>query len=231
MDDFLKAHEDAIEGTLTMFDRIIFRGYLSNLFPDGAFARFLNANGVLLKDFSVFVQQTSAELKAHVEQMASAAGRPYEYLETATTKASGESKEKRARVMAARDNIREGLICVFAVVEPCKSFIVQGQRASQKLVVMCKARKCLHFYLYFLDAEFGFMHVRLQSWFPFDLQVYINGQGWLAQRLTAQGLTFERYDNTFLHLQEAVATQVLCDDFAHREWARVLDAFARRINP
>ncbi len=231
MDDFLQAHEDAIEGTVTMFDRLIFRGYLSNLFPDGAFARFLRANGVLLKDFGVFAEQTSAGLKAHVEQLAAAAGRPYEYLESATTKASGESKEDRARAIATRDHLGEGLICVFAVVEPCQSFSVQGNRAAQKLVVTRKRRKCLHFYLYFLDAEFGFMHVRLQSWFPFDLQVYINGREWLAQRLTEKGLTFERYDNTFLHLQDPAVVQTLCDEFAHREWARVLDAFARKVNP
>lgn len=163
MDDFLKIHADAIEGRLTMFDRIIFRGYLSHLYPDGAFARFLNANGVLLKDFSGFVQQTSAELKVHGEQMAADAKRPYAYLESATTKASGQSKEGLARAIAERDDVTEGLICVFAVVEPCQSLIVQGQRAAQKLVVARKRRKCLHFYLYFLDAEFGFMHVRLQS--------------------------------------------------------------------
>ena len=231
MDDFQQAHVDATEGTLTMFDRIIFRGYLSNLFPDGAFARFLGANGVLLKDFRGFVQQTSAELKVHVEQMAADAGRPYEYLESATTKASGTSKEDLARAIAARDHVTEGLICVFAVVEPCQSLIVQGNRAAQKLVVTRKRRKCLHFYLYFLDAELGFMHVRLQSWFPFDLQVYINGREWLAQRLSAQGLTFERDDNTFLHLADPAVAQALCDEFAHREWARVLDAFARKVNP
>jgi len=179
MDDFQKAHEDAIEGTLTMFDRIIFRGYLSNLFPDGAFARFLNANGVLLKDFRVFVQQTSAELKAHIERLAAEAGRPYQYLEAATTKSSGTSKEELARAIAERDHITDGLICVLAVVEPCQSFTVQGNRAARKLEVKRKRTKCLHFYLYFMDPEFGFMHVRLQSWFPFDLQVYINGRdGW-----------------------------------------------------
>jgi hypothetical protein len=75
------------------------------------------------------------------------------------------------------------------------------------------------------------MHVRLQSWFPFDLQVYINRREWVAQRLSAKGLTGERYDNTFLHLQDPAAVQALCDDFAHREWARVLDAFARKVNP
>lgn len=91
--------------------------------------------------------------------------------------------------------------------------------------------KCLHFYLYYLDAEFGFMHVRLQSWLPFDLQVYLNGREWLAQRLSAGGLTGARYDNTFLHLQDPATVQARCDDFAHRAWARVLDAFARKVNP
>lgn len=205
MNDFEKVHADVVEGTLTMFDRIIFRGYLSNLFPDGAFARFLNANGVLLKDFSVFVQQTSAELKAHVEQLASEAGRPYKYLASATTKASGTSKEDLARAIAAQDNITAGLICVLAVVEPCQSFTVQGNRATQKLEVKRKRTKCLHFYLYFMDAEFGFMHVRLQSCFPFELQVYINGREWLARRLAEKGLAFERYDNTFIRLQDPVA--------------------------
>lgn len=47
----------------------------------------------------------------------------------------------------------------------------------------------------------------------------------------AQGLTGERYDNTFLHLQDPAAVPALCDEFAHRECARVLDAFARKVNP
>jgi len=53
----------------------------------------------------------------------------------------------------------------------------------------------------------------------------------VARRLLEKGLTGERYDNTFLHLQDAAAVQTLCDAFAHREWARVLNAFARRVNP
>ena len=223
MDEFLNVHQAALEGTLTMFDRLIFHGYVSNLFSDGAFARFLARNGVLLKDFAGFVQQTSAALKAHVMQLAQAAGRPYEYLAAASTKASGASKEDRARLIAERDQVTEGLICVFAVLERCQSFVVQGDQASGKLVVRRKPCKCLHFYLYFLDAEFGFMHVHLQSWFPFDLQIYFNGREWVARRLLEKGLTGERYDNTFLHLQDAVAVQTLCDEFAHREWARVLN--------
>jgi hypothetical protein len=27
-------------------------------------------------------------------------------------------------------------------------------------------RKCLHLYFYFIDRQFGLMHVRLQTWLP-----------------------------------------------------------------
>jgi hypothetical protein len=53
----------------------------------------------------------------------------------------------------------------------------------------------------------------------------------LARRLDEQGLSYARYDNALLQLQDPAAAQALCERFAHREWARVLDAFARKVNP
>src|SRR2546426_7702134 len=43
--------------------------------------------------------------------------------------------------------------------------------------------KCLVHYFYLLDPEFGFMHVRRPTWFPFTMQVYVNGHDWLARRM------------------------------------------------
>lgn len=34
-------------------------------------------------------------------------------------------------------------------------------------------RKYKYYYFYYLDKNFGFMHVKLQTWFPFIIQVYI----------------------------------------------------------
>jgi hypothetical protein len=41
----------------------------------------------------------------------------------------------------------------------------------------------LFLYFYFLDAAFGLCHVRVQTWFPFTLQVYVNGHQWLARQM------------------------------------------------
>jgi len=231
METFLSVHQDTILGTLTMFDRLIFKGHLTGLFPQGAFARFLWRQGVLLKEFKPYVETATQKMKARAQEVASEAGRPYLYLASATTKASGQSKEDLARCMAERDGVTEGLVCVFSVLEPCTSFGVQGNRQSQKLEVVRRRRKCLHFYFYILDPELGFMHVRVQSWFPFEVQVYINGHEWLALEMDRQGIGYERYDNCFLRIDNVAAVQALCERFAHRRWPRVLNTFARRVNP
>ena len=40
--------------------------------------------------------------------------------------------------------------------------------------------RCTVLFFYYLDPEFGLLHIRLPTWFPFTLQVYVNGHVWLA---------------------------------------------------
>lgn len=231
METFLNKHQEVITGTISTFDRLIFKGHLTAFFPKGAFKRFLSKQGVLLKDFADYVETATKELKTHVQRFACDVGRPYIYLETASTAASGDPKEEKAKTIAAHDKITEGLICVFSVLEMCSSFVVRANPDSHQLEVVCKPRKCLHFYFYFQDPEFGFMHVRLQSWFPFAIQIYINGREWLARQLEQRRIAYQRYDNKITHVADLAATKALCKKFVHRKWPRVLNAFARRVNP
>ena len=226
MQTFLSIHQDKIVGTLSMFDRMIFKGYLTGFFPKGAFGAYLWRKGVLLKDFGHYVQESTQKLKAHIEGLAQVAGRPMEYLTS-----SKESKEERARAIAEREGITEGLVCIFSVLEPCMSFDVRGNRQSHKLEVVRRPRKCLHYYAYYLDCEFGLMPIRLQSWFPFELQIYVNGREWLARQLDQRGIAYQRYDNKLTDIADLETAQALCERFAQRKWLRLLNAFARRINP
>lgn len=226
METFLSIHRDEIVGTLSMFDRLIFKGYLTGFFPKGAFGAYLSRQAVLLKDFSNYVQESTKKLKAHIEGMAQEAGRPLQYL--ASCKGS---KEDLARAIAKRDGVTEGLVCVFSTLETCLSFDVQGNRQTHKLEVVRRQRKCLHYYCYYLDAELGWMHIRLQSWFPFDIQVYVNGREWLARQLDQRAIRYDRYDNKLTHIADLETAQTLCERFPKRKWVRVLQALARRVNP
>lgn len=126
METLLSIPQDIITGTLSTFDRLIFKGHLLDCFPANGLAHFLSRQGVLLKDFGKYVQATSEELKAHVQRLAQEAGRPYRYLEKNLTAQGPQSKEDRARKIAQQDGVTTGLICVLAVVEPCWTFGVKG---------------------------------------------------------------------------------------------------------
>lgn len=228
---FQSVHADQILGTLTQFDRLIFKGHFTLLYPDGAFQRFLSRQGVLLKDFGQFVKQATDEVRARAEAVAAEARRPYEFLRGPSTKASGFSKEDRAKALAKRDGITQGLIGVFAALEPCTSFAVKGNRQRGRLEVVRARRMCVHYYFYYQDSEFGLMHVRLQSWFPFEVQVYVNGREWLVRRLDALRIGYRRYENALLSVDDLPRAQRLCDEFAHRRWPRVLNALASHVNP
>jgi hypothetical protein len=231
MNTFMSVHQDKLLGKLTMFDRIIFKGHLCGLFVPGSFARFMWAQGFPLKDFKRYVQQVTQQVKARAQQVAQEAGRPFLYLATNRTRARGSSKEELARAIAERDQVTAGLICVLSAVEPCTSFELRSNSRTHKLEVVPRVRKCLHFYFYFLDPEFGLMHLRLQSWFPLELQVYLNGHEWLARQLRAQGIDHACYDNCLTQVADLATAQALADRFAHRQWPRVLDAFAQLVNP
>src|SRR3954470_19420132 len=143
MNSFLELHGLSISGTINTFDRVIFKGNLNGFVPSGTFGRYLWRRGVLLKDADRFFE--TQRIRDHVASVAAAAGRPVEYLAGASTHRSGSSKEARAREIAERDGVTEGLVCVLSVVEPCRSFTVAPNRQTQRLEV--RPRKCLHHYL------------------------------------------------------------------------------------
>src|SRR2546426_10200186 len=91
--------------------------------------------------------------------------------------------------------------------------------------------KCLVHYFYLLDPEFGFMHVRRPTWFPFTMQVYVNGHDWLARRMNRLRLIFQRLDNAFLSIARPERADHLAREFARLDWPEVLGRFAPRFNP
>lgn len=226
MERFVTRYRDRIAGILTGFDRMLFRGTLRSIsHPKGA-AIWLNGRHVLLKDFSVYAQQLTDRVKAHAARLAAEAHRPIEYLESARV-----SKEDRARAIQQRDGITEGLICILSCVEPCRAVTVRANRATRRLGFVVEERKCAHLYFYYADRDFGLMHVRLQTWFPFTVQVCLNGREWLVQQLTRSGIAFTRVENCVTSVADVHTAQQLLDQLSSRRWARVLRQLAERVNP
>jgi hypothetical protein len=223
---FLDRHQDNVIGVLSGFDRILFRGTLRSISYRDGLDRFLSYHDVLLKDFGRFAGGLSQTVKAHVQDLVAQSGRPYLYLES-----SKASKEKIAERICRDDQVAEGLICVWGCVEMCQSLAIRKDSKSKKLKLVSAKRQCLHYYFYYLDRDFGLMHVRLESWLPFSIQVCLNGREYLARRLERAGIGFQKRDNCFIEIDHLKRAQEMLDDLVTRKWEHFLHMLARRVNP
>jgi hypothetical protein len=226
MNHFIQKYEENTIGVLSGFDRLVLRGTLRGLAFTAGMMSFLSRMGVLLKDFGGYVQKTSERLKEASCAAARRLERPIVYLASAETR-----KENEARQIAQRDGIDEGLICILTCVEPCRSYEVHRDRSRKHLVLEARRRKCLHLYHYWIDPFFGFMHARIQSWFPFGIQVCLNGREWLARQMDREGMAYRRRENCFPWIENLPRAQKLMDRLPRISWQAILRRIARQLNP
>lgn len=226
MQSFIQRHASSVMGVLNGFDRIRFRGSMRWLCYAAGLGRHLSAIGVRLTGFKEFTQSVSAQVRASIEGVAHAAGRPIQYLAKSSI-----SKEECARRIAERDGIREGLIAVFHAVEPCRSFRIGLDRATGFIEVENALRKCTHYYSYWMDPMWGFCHVRVQTWFPLSVHLCINGREWLARQMDRVGMEYRRRENCFVWVQDVKRAQVLLDRQLKTDWGASLNRLLKRSYP
>jgi hypothetical protein len=149
--------------------------------------------GVGLSQFKEFAESTTAKIKAAAYQAAALAGRPFQYLGNNQL-----SKEDLARGLAHQDKIKAGLIAIFTAVEPCLSYAVRGDHQTKQSKLVLETRKCTHMSHYYMHEQFGMLHVRVQSWLPFSVDVCLNGRAWLARQMDSAGIGYDQRDNCFV---------------------------------
>lgn len=225
MNTILEQFKDKINGTFSFFDRIIIKGHILQFFSPSGKKYFLSQNNVLLKDFSAYAIQVTNDIVSHTEAFTSSLGRPLIYLSSAKS-----SKEQTALDVLKSSPVEEGLICTLSVVEYCQT--LQPLKKDNGLLELSTVnRKCKYYYFYFLDKNFGFMHVKLQTWFPFLIQVYINGREMMKHVFDENGISYKMYDNSFFEISDIGKAQELADKFDSKSLCRQLDFFAHKVNP
>ena len=183
---FADTFAEIIVAVLSCFDRVIFKGYL----PFGG-DEHLNSwvNYVLKmrrKDFLPWLEQHSQPLVEHAKSMAERSGQPYEYRQGKF------KKEKFIQKLVREDRLTEGLVAVLCVQETCRTVALKYGKGRPSLFFKRRPQRVLNYY--HLDSEFDLMYVRLETWFPYTVQVYVNGHDWLARQMLKRRLGFVQHD-------------------------------------
>lgn len=223
---FLAQHGADVTGVIAGFDRLRLRGSLRYFYQPSFLYRHLCAVGVRLKDFGAYATALSDRVREAAHAFARRCGRPVRYLYAAS-----ERKELLARALAERDGVTRGLIGVFDIVEPCLTYFVRGDHAAHELRLELKPGRCLHHYFYFLHPQFGLMHLRLQTWFPFQVMVCVNGRLWLAHQLDRARIDYLQRDNCFVWIKKLARAQALADAQLRTDWPARLQPLLEQCHP
>jgi len=208
---------------LSCFDRVILTGYLP--FWNANYVNKWICGGLKIrhKDFFPQMKRLSNQLVDWAEQLAAKADAPFLRIQGKCR------KEKLIEKTSKERRNPEGLIAVLCTQESCRTLKMVSNPGRPRFEYAYRPQRVLYFYLN--DSQFGRMFVRIQSWFPWRIQIYVNGHDWLAQQLLRRGISFLQRDNAFFSISDGAAAQRLADRFASLPWTNVLNRFARQFNP
>jgi hypothetical protein len=221
---FVAKFTGVIVAVLSCFDRVIFKGHLALAAPCELEYFVDCVLHVRRSDFmKTLAPRYSDRLVEHAQAWARKAGRIYEY------RTGQFRKDEWAQGLIRDQGISEGLVGILCTQETCPSFALVTAPKRPQFVRRSRQQRVL--YYYFLDPAFGLIHVRLQTWLPFTVQVYVNGHEWLAQQMVQKKLGFVQQHNAFTQLDDPTQAQRLADHFARLPWPKLLDRWARQVNP
>jgi hypothetical protein len=226
MQSFIQRFQDKVSGVLSGWDRVRFRGTIRWLASPSGMYSFLSQRHILLKDFRAWAMALTGKIREATEALAQREELKVRYISSSSLR-----KEDVARLEAGEHWNSDGLSCILSCVEPCRTFTVGPDARSRKLELRYHDAKCLHYYFYLRHPQIGPMHVRLQTWLPFNVHVCLNGRDWLGRQLERAGIPHVQCDNTFTFVQDVDRAQKLLAQQLSTDWDRLLNRLLRRVHP
>ena len=139
MQEFTNKYRDQIDGTLSGFDRLVFRGSLRRLnygYWDREFQslvaqgmeQYLWQNHVLFEDYLDHVKRVSQKVKQASVKPFESPGLPVEFLRDPSA-----DKDEMARAIATKRRLESGLVCALSSVELGPSFEHRGTHLVRRV--------------------------------------------------------------------------------------------------
>ena len=231
MEEFINKYREQIHGTLSGFDRLVFRGSLRRLqygrwdrnlqsMVAQGMEQYLCSNHILFKDYLNHVKGVSQKVKQASVKPFEKQGLPVQFLRNPAA-----DKEEMARAIAAERKVESGLVCALSSMELSPSFEHRGTHMVRRL----KPSQVI--YQYQIHPQVGWMYARIQTWFPFNVQVGLNGREWLARQMDQESLRYRQQGNCFVCIEDYAQAQKLMDRQLEINWADLLNGFGGQLNP
>ena len=219
-------YKKRISGILSCFDRLIITGTIPQICYSQGMTSYLYAHNIRIFDYPKFAEPFRNEIRANAEQIAKDNNIEIEFV-----KKSHIRKEDIIKKVLNKRGYHSGIVHIISAMEACGSYRPWHDKKTGKTFLKGNQGKCLHYYFYFIDPYLGYGYIRVPTWCPFKLQIYINGHNILANELDKNDIKYTMLDNAFDYISDFEKAQEVCDNIDVKKIHKCLDALSRKYCP
>jgi len=215
---------DHVTLTVDCMDRIYLNGYIPNMQIPGQLVNFLTKHRGNKIPSPVLLGKIGDQFAKAVKYYAQEHGIPIIHFEP------GQRKDEIAAIYRQQLTKADGVVFIGIAQEKARSF--KARKKDQKGFVgfewSRQSVRVNHYYFYLRDADFGPGFIKVCSYMPYPIKVYLNGHEWAKQQLRRAGIAFETWDNGFLSCPEPEKLQAICDQLGSEQIRAFFDKWVEQ---
>jgi hypothetical protein len=205
---------DVLEGHVALdlqcLDRLYLHGYLGQLQVGGQVIQFLSRRGYPVPS-PACLQQIGDAFRRRVASFAEANHIPVMPLKAA---------DRNIEVMQpyldkAAASGRSQLAAIGVAQEPQRVFVARQRNTDPgkcpQFSFDKKDRRVTVYYFYLWDASFGAAFIKVCTWCPWPMKIWVNGHEWAKQQARKIGFAFTELSNGFAWAEDPAVLQKICD--------------------
>lgn len=207
-----------IKFSYSCLDRVVFRGYIRNLFVEGSVINLLRNLG--FKKHSNGVLKTLTEqLNTHIKKTADKLGVEIHWWGNAEKEKYGHKLdlvEDIYRKELKKAHKSDKALCIIKSLENTRTFANKDikTKAGKIFTKMFSCFKFVsHYYIYLQDKELGLCYLKISSYLPFVCEFYMNGHNYLKQQFDIKGVDYKMNENSFVQVSDLDLLENLVENF------------------
>jgi hypothetical protein len=207
VNDVLDGH---VKLDLECLDRLYLHGYLAQLQVGGQVIQFLKHRGYPVPS-PACLQQIGDAFRARVASFAEA-----NHIPVVTLRAADRNIEvMRPYLDRAAETGRSQVAAIGVAQEAQRVFIARKRDTDPSKCPQFsfdkKDRRVTVYYFYLWDAGFGPAFIKVCTYCPWPVKIWVNGHEWAKQQARKVGLGFTELSNGFASTEDPALLQRICD--------------------
>jgi hypothetical protein len=202
---------DLLDGHVALdvecLDRVYLNGYVPNLQVAGQVASFMTAHLKLPIPSPAIMEKIGTRFRNAVKTFATNHQVPVVKFGKHDRK-----QEVMAPYIARQAKTGVSGVAAIGVAQEFQSVFAAYRREGSTWFSFTKAdRRVTCFYFYLWDKDFGPAFIKVCTYFPYPLKVWLNGHEWAKRQATHAGIGFTELSNGFASCDDPSGLQDICD--------------------